>query len=224
MPNTVTKEITTDELKPGDLIVRADSKSVEGHTVQGTRMNRTRMVVSFAPDIQKPFSRSATFTVQREEPTDAEKAQEAYDHEVFLMRYSLDRLNSEKHAQVVEKAASEGTDAYLRWSDIHELIESQEQARYYRYIQEKVEFYRMHGADELTALKGAFGLILAMAEDRYPRDPMSQSTAVISNIMDDVRHYVEDKIVANVTREGRCTREELRVSLAACVAAVSENN
>lgn len=223
MPQTVTKEVTTSDLRINDVIVDSKCQAVIGHSVTGTRMNRTRMVVSFAPDIQRPFSTSATFTVTRQEPTDAEKAQDAYDHEVYMMRYSLDRLNSDKHAQVVQKAASEGTDAYLRWSDIHELIEAQEQARYYRYIQEKVEFYRMHGADELTALKGAFGLIMDMAEDRYPRDPMSRSTAVVSNIMDDVRHYVEDKIVANVTRDGRCTREELRVALAACREAVTNN-
>ena len=223
MPQTVTKEVTTEDLRINDVIVDSKCQAVIGHSVTGKRMNRTRMVVSFAPDIQKPFSTSATFTVTRQEPTDAEKAQDAYDHEVYMMRYSLDRLNSDKHAQVIQKAAGEGTDAFLRWSDIHELIEAQEQARYYRYIEEKVEFFRMHGADELTALKGAFGLILDMTEDRYPRDPMSRSTAVVSNIMDDVRHYVEDKIVANVTREGRCTREELRVALAACREAVTNN-
>lgn len=223
MPQTVTKEVTTEDLRVNDVIVDSKCQAVIGHSVTGKRMNRTRMVVSFAPDIQKPFSTSATFTVTRQEPTDAEKAQDAYDHEVYMMRYSLDRLNSDKHAQVIQKAAGEGTDAFLRWNDIHELIEAQEQARYYRYIEEKVEFFRMHGADELTALKGAFGLILDMTEDRYPRDPMSRSTAVVSNIMDDVRHYVEDKIVANVTREGRCTREELRVALAACREAVTNN-
>jgi hypothetical protein len=209
MPNTVTREVTTAYLRAGDLVVDAASKTVIGHTVLHTRPNRTRYQVEFAPNISKAFLPNVVFTVERSEPTLEELAQQEYDREVYMLEYQITKLHTEKHVQIMAKATEQGRDAYLRWSEIDDLIQSQEEARYFAALTDKVEMFQLNGCDKLTALKAAFGFLVSLAEDRYPRSPLSRSTATISNIQDDVAHYVEDKILHDVTRDSRQNREEL---------------
>ena len=223
MPITVTKEVTTDDLMPGDLVVNAKSKTVIGHTVNAKRLNRTRYVVAFAPDIEKPFSQDAAFTVQREELTDEEVAESNYRRDVESLRRTIESIASVRHAEVVKQFVEQGTSAYLRWSEFSDLMEGQERASLQAWITDQADLFQRHGVDELTALKGAFGSVVAMAKNRYPQDPLSRSTSVMSNLMDDMRNYIQDRVIKHVT-EWSYSREELLAVHSECNKAVRAQN
>jgi hypothetical protein len=209
MPNTVTREVTTADLRAGDLVVEAASKAIIGHTVLHTRPNRTRYQVEFAPDISKAFLPNVMFTVERSEPTLEELAQQEYDREVYMLEYQITKLHTKRHLELMAKGAEQGRDAYLRWSEIDDLMQSQEEARYFAALTDKVQKFQLNGCDKLTALKAAFGFVVSLVDNRYPRSPLSRSTATISNLQEDVQHYVEDKIVHDVTGNTRQSREDL---------------
>lgn len=212
MPQTVTKEVTTSDLRINDVIVDSKCQAVIGHSVTGARMNRTRMVVSFAPDIKKPFSMDATFTVTRIELTEAEEAEREYRSKVYSLEHRIERICSGEHVELIQKAANYGINSYLNWSEISDIMAGQERAGVQRFLRENKDYFVQHGVDELTALKAAFGRLMAISDDRYPQTPLSRSTSTVSNIMDDLKQYVAEKVIMDIT-DYDVSREDLAKAL-----------
>jgi len=221
MPQTVTKEVTTSDLRVNDVIVDSKCKAIIGHSVIAARMNRTRMVVSFAPDIEKPFSMDATFTVTRSELTEAEEADREYRMKVYSLDHRIERICDGKHVELIQKAAEYGINSYLRWGEIDDIMEGQERAGIQRFLREQKDYFMQNGVDELTALKAAFGRLIAINDDRYPQNPLSRSTATMSNIMDDLKQYVAEKVIMDIT-DYDMGRDELLDALHAANKTVKE--
>lgn len=229
MPVTVEREVTTEELTYGDLVTKSTFGDAVGLVVKAKKLSRTRFRVTFGEygqteNIDKSFSPDAVFTIQRDEQTAEEKAEGERRHAIQVLRYLMNRRCENRHVAILKAKTDPanyrlGTNdsPYLDSHELTQIIEDQERALTQKRLQFDLDKFMDAGVDELTALKGVFGKAVK-ASRRCVQNPLSRSTSHMTNLMQDVQHYVYADIAQEATRE--FSADELEEALEFCYIAM----
>lgn len=224
MPTLKTFEVTTDELRRDDVILRAENRNAQGDVVISKSFGRTRWTVTFLNGPDRAFPSDARFTVDRMVATEEEEAEQERRHQILTLRYVFDRLGSNRHETILREALESERGVYLDWSRLGEFIEAQERARYGEWITSEYKRFVAATGDELLSLMGAFGAIVSRREDRYPRSPLSRSTSATSNLIEDVAEFIEDDVIRDAGSHGRFSPADLLAAYKSCLSIVRAAN
>ena len=220
MPTTVMKQIKVAELRKGDKL-----DEIPPATVESLTRKTTWGVVQIAGEATPRRLRlDASVTVIREEPTQEEKAQARHAHMVQTLKDELRgwlRRDPARMLQVIidkNRAHAE----VLTWSNLPDVLKAQA-----TFKQARALWHDLGQPDDITAVDED-SLLQAFASwwytnvhrvgDYGPRhDPISRSTSIISNIIDDCDTWAIAEIRERIVWAG--ARDELEHRVTQAIAA-----
>jgi hypothetical protein len=217
MPTRVTKQITVTEIRKGDTLDETPPAIVESLS-----RKTTWGAVQIAGEAQPRRLRlDATVTVIREEPTEAEKAQARHAYMVQTLKDELSDWLRRDPAQMLQDIvdSNRGYAEVLTWSNLPAVLKAQATFKHARALWNDLGRPDDIAAVDEDSLLHAFAswwyTHVHQVNDYGPRhDPISRSTSVISNIIDD---WAIARIRCHIVRAG--AHDELQRRIAQALAA-----
>lgn len=223
MPNQVKMEVSASALRAGDLIVyTVINGDVIGHTVVSCTFTRARWAVVVTGgdgNLVRRFREDEKFTILRSVPTDKERADKEQEVETWVLRNLIDNMIEPEHVKYLRKAIvnfDNGGDGHLSYSDLSDLIDAQARYRLGTFLHSEADRFMKAGATEIQALRAAFAYVMRESLREMPRSPLSRSTSVISNLLDDVNTYVIDSTLQTVKRRVKFSQEDYLAAADEC--------
>jgi hypothetical protein len=220
MPTRVTQQITVAELRKGDTLDETPPAIVESlnrKTTWGT------VQIVGEPDPRR-LRLDATVTVIREQPTKEEKARARHAYMVQTLRDDLSDWLRRDPAQILRDIAdtNRGYAEVLTWSNLPDVLKAQATLKHARGLWNDL------GRPDDIATVDDDGLLHAFASWWYThvhqvnnsgprRDPISRSTSVISNVIDDCDTWAIAHIRYRIVCAG--ARDELQRRVTQALAA-----
>ena len=220
MPTTVMKQIKVTELRNGDKL-----DEIPPATVESLTRKTTWGVVQIAGEAHPRRLRlDAMVTVIREQPTEEEKARTRRAYMVQTLKDELSGWLRRDPAQMLQDIVdnNRGHAEVLTWSNLPDVLKAQA-----TFKQARALWHDLGQPDNITAVDED-SLLQVFASwwytnvhrvgDYGPRhDPISRSTSVISNIIDDCDSWAAADIRWRITCAG--ARDELQRRVAQALAA-----
>jgi hypothetical protein len=211
MPTTVMKQIKVTELRRGDTLDETPPAIVESLT-RKTTWGAVQIAGEAKP---RQLRLDAMVTVIREEPTQEERAQARHTYMVQTLKDELSGWLRRDPAQILQDIIdrNRGYVEVLTWSNLPDVLKAQATFKHARTL-----WHDLGQPDDIAAvdedsLLQAFAswwyTNVHQARDYGPRhDPISRSTSVISNIIDDCDTWAIADIRWRITCAG--ARDELQ--------------
>lgn len=211
MPNTVTHEVAVENIRKGDVI----STENYGNWPYGATVARVDVKVKWVTvyggtdDKLARVELGTKVKVDRQEPTDSERyaanRMESLQNVQFLIGQRARRQTVHQYmAEVAEAGKTVGYDT------VNNIITMQAEDVLWIRFENVVTRIKKIGGDELTAL----ALYIHNLQDRRDyRNPLSRSTSVVSNVMEDTEHYVTAEFIASFTRYNGVMQDILKSEL-----------
>ncbi len=164
--------------------------------------------------------------VSREEKTDEEKKAERHEYAVESLRKYHDTATAKDPVSMLRAMADEADGKNWRrafdWSNGASFLKAQAEWNVVMSCEYSRASLVEKGVDEDTALLAAYGhrLFPEAGSYDYPRDPLSKSTSVISNILDDLDTVAPQLVWQDVKYS--VSRDILEEAVAAATAIVTE--
>jgi hypothetical protein len=220
MPITVRKRIKVIELRNGDTLDETPPAVVESLTRKAT-WGAVQVAGEAKP---RRLRLDATVTVLREEPTEQERTQRRRTCMVEMLKDQLTGWLRRDPARMLREIVDNdrGHGEVLTWSNLPDVLKAQATYKHARTLWHHLgEPDDLAAVDEDTLLE-AFAswwyTNVARVCDHGPRhDPISRSTSVLSNIIDDCDYWAVQEIRSRVVGVG--AREEMQRRVTQALAA-----
>ncbi|WP_019901952.1 hypothetical protein [Salinispora arenicola] len=211
MPITVRKDIKVTELRKGDTFDETPPAVVESLTRKAT-WGAVQIAGEATP---RRLRLDASVTVLREEPTEDEQARHRRTVMVELLTDELTRWLRYDPARMLREIVDNdrGYGEVLTWSNLPDVLKAQAMFKHARVVWHHLgEPADLAAADEDTLLE-AFAswwyINVHQLGGQGPRhDPISRSTSIISNIIDDCDDWAIQEIRSRIGWAG--AREEMQ--------------
>ncbi len=220
MPTTVMKQIKVTELRRGDRFDETPPAVVESLT-RKTTWGSVQIAGEAAP---RRLRLDAVVTVLREEPTEQERAQARYAYMVQTLKDELRGWLRRDPAQILQDIIdkSRGYVEVLTWSNLPDVLKAQALYKHARGLWHDLDQPEDIAAVDDDRLLQAFAswwyTNVHQASRSGPRyDPISRSTSVISNLIDDCDTWAIADIRWRITCAG--AHDELQHRIAHTLAA-----
>jgi hypothetical protein len=220
MPITVRKDITVTELRKGDTFEETPPAVVESLTRKAT-WGAVQIAGEAKP---RRLRLDASVTVLREEPTEDEQA---HSRRTFMVQMLTDELTGwlrRDPARMLREIVDNdrGYGEVLTWSNLPDVLKAQamfKQARtLWHHLGEPADLAAVDEDTLLEAFASWWHTNVHRLGDQGPRhDPISRSTSVISNIIDDCDDWAIQQIRTRIGWAG--AREEMQRRVTQALAA-----
>lgn len=199
--NVETMTLTFSAVTVGDTIVVAQRKRYCGK-VTGKQSRNTRCTIWVDCDgIERTYDAplNEVVSVERWVPTEEEKEADRRRDAVRRVRNMMNDALAARPTDALrtyaEKSKWEGDT--LRWYDFDSLMHTQARYAMWHRVRSAVESLAgddgiLVGDEDTALLAVVHHRVLAPSND-YPQDPLSRSTAVLANLMEDVERFVRAK-------------------------------
>ncbi len=211
MPTTVLKQIKVTELRKGDKLDEIPPAIVESLTRKAT-WGAVQITGEAKP---RRLRLDATVTVIREEPTEEEKAKTRRAFIVQMLKDALRGWLERDPAQMLQAIVDKnrGYVEVLTWSNLPDVLKAQATFKHARTVWNDLGQPDDIAAVDEDSLLRAFASwwyanVHRMSDHGPRRDPISRSTSVISNIIDDCDDWAIAEIRSRVVWAG--ARDELQ--------------
>lgn len=220
MPTTVRKHIKVTDLRNGDTLDETPPAVVESLT-RKTTWGAVRIAGEARP---RRLRLDASVTVLREEPTEQEQARKRRTRMVEMLKDQLTGWLSHDPARMLQVIIDNdrGHGEVLTWSNLPDVLKAQATFKHARALRHHLgEPADLADIDEDTLLE-AFAswwyTNVHRLDEQGPRhDPISRSTSIIDNIIDDCDDWAIQQIRMRIGWVG--AREEMRRRVTQALAA-----
>ena len=220
MPITVRKTLTVTELRKGDTFEETPPAVVESLTRKAT-WGAVQIAGEAKP---RRLRLDAGVTVLREEPTEDEQARGRRTFTVEMLKNELTGWLRRDPARMLRKIIDNdhGYGEVLTWSNLPDVLKAQamfKQARtLWQHLGEPADLAAIDEDTLLEAFASWWYTNVHRLGDQGPRhDPISRSTSIISNVIDDCDDWAIQQIRLRIGWTG--AREEMQRRVAQALAA-----
>jgi hypothetical protein len=217
MPTTVRKHITVAELRKGDAFDETPPAIVESLT-RKTTWGAVQIAGEARP---RRLRLDASITVLREEPTEQEQAQRRRTCTVEMLKDDLTGLLKHDPARMLREILDNdrGYGEVLTWSNLPDVLKAQATFKHARtlwhHLGEPADLAAVDEDTLLEAFAAWWYTNVHRASDQGPRhDPISRSTSIISNIIDDCDDWAVQQIRSRIGWAGAHEEMQRRVTQA----------
>jgi hypothetical protein len=220
MPITVRKDITVTELRKGDTFEETPPAVIESLTRKAT-WGAVQIAGEANP---RRLRLDASVTVLREEPTEAEQAR---SRRTFMVQMLTDELTGwlrRDPARMLREIVDNdpGYGEVLTWSNLPDVLKAQAMFKHARtlwhHLGEPADLAAVDEDTLLEAFASWWHTNVHRLGDQGPRhDPISRSTSIISNIIDDCDDWAIQQIRTRIGWAG--AREEMQRRVTQALAA-----
>lgn len=220
MPTTVRKEIKVTELRKGDRLVETPPAVVESLTRKAI-WGAVQIAGEATP---RRLRLDASIMVLREEPTEDERARARRNVMVETLRGELTGWLRHDPARMLREIVDSdcGYGEVLTWSNLPDVLKAQATFKHARTLWHHLgEPADLAAVDEDTLLEtfaAWWGTNIHRVTDHGPRrDPISRSTSIIANIIEDCDDWAVQHIRSRIVWAG--AREEMQQRITQALAA-----
>ena len=217
MPTTVLKQIKVTELRKGDKLDEIPPAIVEALTRKAT-WGAVQIAGEAKP---RRLRLDAMVTVIREEPTEEEKAQTRRAYMVETLKDALSGWLRRDPARMLQEIVDKnrGYVEVLTWSNLPDVLKAQATFKHARTLWNDLgqpdDIVAVDEDSLLRAFASWWYTNVHRVSDHGPRhDPISRSTSVIANVIDDCDDWAIAEIRSRVAWAGARDELERRVTQA----------